>query len=59
LRIDALTFKPIVAERLSLLIRRLLGITTVARTDSSFCFIHRDLSLKPRATLPPEVKGET
>jgi uncharacterized membrane protein len=58
LRIDALIFKPIVAERSSLLIRKLLVITTVAGIDSSFYFIHRDLSLKPRATLPPEVKGE-
>jgi uncharacterized membrane protein len=53
-----LTFDPVMTEWLSLLIRWLHVVAAIAWIGSSFYFIHLDLSLKPRATLPPGVKGE-
>jgi uncharacterized membrane protein len=48
-----LTFDPVMTEWLSLLIRWLHVVAAIAWIGSSFYFIHLDLSLKPRATLPP------
>ena len=53
-----MTFDPVMTEWLSLLIRWLHVVAAIAWIGSSFYFIHLDLSLKPRATLPPGVKGE-
>lgn len=53
-----MNFEPVVTEWLSLLIRWLHVVAAIAWIGSSFYFIHLDLSLKPRAALPPGVKGE-
>ncbi len=45
-------------EWLSLLLRWLHVVAGIAWIGSSFYFIHLDLSLKPRASLPSGVKGE-
>ena len=48
----------ILTEWLSLILRWLHLIAGIAWIGSSFYFIHLDLSLQPRAALPPGVKGE-
>ncbi|HEX2216707.1 MAG TPA: urate hydroxylase PuuD [Xanthobacteraceae bacterium] len=48
----------VLIEWLSAAIRWLHVIAGIAWIGSSFYFIHLDLSLKPRAGLPPGVKGE-
>src|SRR5437764_10597146 len=48
----------IVSEWASLLLRWLHVIAAIGWIGSSFYFIHLDLSLKARATLPAGVKGD-
>ena len=48
----------VLTEWASALIRWTHVIAGIAWIGSSFYFIHLDLSLRPRAGLPPGVKGE-
>jgi len=48
----------ILTEAISVVIRWLHVVAGIAWIGSSFYFIHLDLSLKPRATLPEGVRGE-
>jgi uncharacterized membrane protein len=57
-REGTLIVEPVVTEWLSLVIRWLHVIAGIAWIGSSFYFIHLDLSLKHRASLPHGVKGD-
>jgi uncharacterized membrane protein len=48
----------VLTEAISVVIRWLHVVAGIAWIGSSFYFIHLDLSLKPRATLPEGVRGE-